>query len=235
MRAWSCAVLLLLVAGQAWSQEPRQRLALSGETKTEVRSVEPFSQIDLAAIGKVEIAIGDEFRVQVTADSNILPHVTTELVAGRLRLGLADGLDLPDQTEIRFVLHMPRIERAIVSGAGDLELNGELGSAVELELSGAGTIRAQGKVAQVSAIISGAGNLELHELAADNATVVISGAGNARVHASGSLEATISGVGDVLYRGAAHVQARVTGIGHVRNTEHPQNSSQGSAGGANPQ
>ena len=214
MRVLGSLAILLLV-GQVWAQDTRERIEASGVEKTDSRSVAEFSEVELEAIGKVKITIGDSFDVQVSADENVLPQVTTEVVDGRLKLSLREGIILPKNTDIRFAITLPKLARAVVSGAGDIHVAGDLGDSLALEISGAGSIHAEGEVDRLEGNISGAGNLELSKLNSTTAVIRISGTGNAQVYAVENLDAKISGVGNVRYQGTAKVQGKVSGIGHV--------------------
>ncbi len=214
MRLWISLAILLLVS-HVQAQETQRKIEPSGVAKSESRQLADFTQVELEAIGQVEIKLGDSFDVQITADDNVLPEVTTEVVDGRLKLSMRDGISLQGKVDIRFAIQLPKLERAIVSGAGGIHVTGDLGDSVVLELSGAGSIRAEGEVDRLEGELSGAGNLELSKLNATSAAIRISGTGNAQVYAAETLDAEVSGVGNVRYQGTPKVHGKVSGIGHV--------------------
>ena len=49
----------------------------SGTAKSEVRELQPFTEVDVGGVVNVELAIGATQRVEVSGDDNLVPLVTT--------------------------------------------------------------------------------------------------------------------------------------------------------------
>ena len=89
------------------------------------------------------------------------------------------------------------------------------GEKLNIDVSGAATIIADGSVDTVTVEASGACGLKMTELVAKNCTVDMSGAGSAKVHVTETLSAKLSGVGSVKYKGDPTVEESISGIGSV--------------------
>ncbi len=59
----------------------------SGVAATQTRAVARFSGLDLAGANNVTVTVGAPQSVVVHADSNLITHVTTRVVAGTLVIG----------------------------------------------------------------------------------------------------------------------------------------------------
>ncbi len=103
-----------------------------------------------------------------------------------------------------------------LSGAQDLILANYDQDSLELHLSGAGAVKAQGRTRRAVVEISGAGSLDLRNLPMDEAKVDFSGAGAATLDPRRSADISISGAGHVrLLTRPAHLHTDISGIGAV--------------------
>lgn len=211
--------LLVFLAGcGVW----RPGIAGSGISQSEFRNVGEFDQVDLSGFGTVNIHAGDRPTIRVTTDDNLLTHVNTYVENGKLKIKPRSLIN--PKSGLKVDVTVPNLVAARVSGAGDLNIN-DLGSEqLDLSVSGAGTINANGYVNNLSATISGAGEADLRELYAENVMIIVSGAGDASLNASESITARISGAGDIVcYGNPIHVDQHISGVGdfRIRTSEVP--------------
>lgn len=207
-----------------------------GRVKTESRKVSSFSAIAMTGVGELAVERGPACSVTVSLDGNLLPHYVTSVERGVLRLGFEQGTSVRDLTRLEVRVTMPAIEALGLSGAAKAEIHpGFSGKALDLELSGAGSLVAALDHRAVTAGISGAGRLALSGRAEDldlelsgtgrldgrdftiaRGKLGISGAGSATLRATESLDADISGTGSVRYYGDPRVTQHVSGVGSVQ-------------------
>jgi hypothetical protein len=186
----------------------------SGNARTETRSHEQFDRVAVRGVGEVNIVIGAEHRVTVTADDNLLPIYTSSVVSGELVLEPSESIQ--PKTPIRVEIVMPALRSASIVGSGDLNVTGLAQKEVEFKIAGSGELTGSGSVETVSTSIKGSGSIRLPDLAVRDATVSISGSGETVVNASENLSASISGSGDVRYVGnPKNVQKSISGAGEV--------------------
>jgi hypothetical protein len=183
---------------------------------SETRVLSDVRGVSLAAVGDVDVVIGDEESIVIEGEDNLIPLITTDVDDGVLTIGIADETSLDLNRPIHFQVTVNRLELAEISGAGTLSIADPGSDRVELLVPGAGTISVSGAVDQLTASISGTGNVEAARLAADDVIVDVSGAGTATVWAVNSLAVTLSGVGDVSYWGDPQVDQTITGAGDLR-------------------
>lgn len=190
----------------------------SGNPRTEARAHEKFDRVSVRGVGQINIVIGADHRVTVTADDNLLPIYTSSVVSGELVLEPSESIQ--PKTPIRVEIVMPALRSASIAGSGDINVSGLAQKEVEFRIAGSGEVTGSGSVETVSTSIKGSGSIRLPDLAARDAAVSIAGSGDTVVNASENLSASISGSGDVRYVGnPKNVQKSISGAGQVAPAE----------------
>ncbi len=232
LAAFSLALLLLAGCGIGL-------VVGSGNSVTEERPIENVKGVELSFVGDLRITQGNEEKLVITADNNMLPLITTEVNDGILEIGSKSTVGLQPTTELRYDLTVRNLDSLRLSGAGNGEMGGLTTQDLKVEISGAGNLTLNNVQArQVDALLSGFGNLEISGKASrqsvklsgagnysggDFATgatdVTISGLGNATVRADETLKAVISGAGNIDYYGQPQVSQQITGLGRVHSRD----------------
>ncbi|HZC04202.1 MAG TPA: head GIN domain-containing protein [Ktedonobacterales bacterium] len=188
----------------------------SGTVVTEPREVSGFTQIRLAGFGTLNITQTGTESLSITADDNILPHLTSEVINGTLELGVKPRLTFRPMKHIVYTVTVKSLEGIQLTGAGTIHASDIQATGFSVTISGAGDMTITGSAQSQTVKISGAGNYNGQAFQTASADVTITGAGNARINASETLNATVSGAGMVTYTGAPRVSQRITGIGSVK-------------------
>lgn len=186
----------------------------SGQTASEIREVKEFHAIDVGGVFEVEIVAQKEFSVEVEADDNLLPFITTRVRNGVLRIGTEKKLSTSNPLRIR--INAPDIEKIETSGASNLTIAGLKNEAISVDSSGASKIRLAGETAKLIIDLSGATKVDAEGLTAANGTVEASGASSALVNVSGKLQVDLSGASKVTYVGSpADIVKKTSGASSV--------------------
>jgi hypothetical protein len=180
----------------------------------QVRTVSDFDQVQVSGAFDVDIADGSARAVEVTADPDVLSHVTTQVADHELAIGL-DG-DVQTHHPIHVHVATPNVARVHMSGASHVVLHGVHGGNLRIESSGAGDVTADGTAAQVAIDVSGAGTVHTKALTTERADVKVEGAAKVEVFASKALDVNVSGAAEVRYAGhPPQVNQHVSGAAHV--------------------
>lgn len=235
-RLWAGAIMclvclaLLLMAGCGVGL-----VVGSGNAVTEEREISGVESVVLSFVGDLRITQGDEEKLVITADDNVLPLITTEVKNGTLTIGSKSTLGIPVINDLHYDLTVRDLNSLQLSGAGNAEMDGLKTGNLAVGVSGAGSLSIKNLQAdRVNANLSGVGNLALagkadrqtielsgagsysgEDLETGSTDVALSGLGGATVWATGSLNATISGAGNVEYYGNPEVTSQVSGLGNV--------------------
>jgi len=112
---------------------------------------------------------------------------------------------------------VPALETVSLTGSTDITILDIEQERMTVKVSGAGNVRANGRVTYLNAKISGAGAVKGKNLIADQADLKVSGAGKIKVFVSEKVDAKVSGVGSITVLGnPSHRQKNVSGVGSVK-------------------
>lgn len=210
----------------------------SGVVVSEKREVSAFTGVDVRYPASVTIKQGETNSITVESDDNLLPQLSTQVSNGNLiidntvsawsrRVNPSDKIiititvkdlrevDFPSAGEVILEGIQSDKLKLSVSGAGNTSLiEVQLGTC-EVNLSGAGSINANGEVNELNIDISGAGSFNGKDFKSNSASANISGVGSASLWVVNDLSASISGVGSVNYYGSPSIQKNISGLGSV--------------------
>lgn len=206
------AALLLAGCGGAFDDGP---------ARTEARSVGDFHSVNVRGAADASIRVGEAAGLSVTANDAILEDLRTEVRHGMLIVEQKGGW-IWSRKHLKLDITVPELREVVVSGAGDITVDGARGQSLELSLQGAGNLVAGGEIQSLTVHINGAGNASLGGLRAREARVVVNGTGDVTVNASEALDATVNGVGSVRYVGTPpRLETQINGVGGVERIEEP--------------
>ncbi|WP_455382619.1 head GIN domain-containing protein [Salinispira pacifica] len=233
-------LLFLLSSGESYASGNSESglfsgISGSGTVGTEVRELSGFTGVTIAGSGQSHITPGSSFRVEVTADQNLLRYVTTEVRNGVLVLGMKPGITVRRITRLEYRISMPTLAAATIKGSGSISLDSRAeGDRLALSIEGSGSITADVDVKTLVATISGSGDITVNGKATgqqikvagsgsvDNrgvssktVDVNIGGSGDVWVTCEEKLDANIAGSGNLYYRGGAQPSIRSAGSGRV--------------------
>ena len=210
-----------------------------GDLQTETRNITDFSGVSSSIGGKVYYKIDPVYKVEITAQRNILDVIQATKINGHLLLKIKDGVRIKSNEEIIVNISAPTADYLHLSGTGDLAVIGDINAVnldmgisgtgniaassinvtdkIKAEISGSGDINVQAGTARNEDLrISGNGKLFMDGVVAEKATTNISGSGDMQVNVSQTLDATISGSGSVYYRGHPLISTNISGSGKVK-------------------
>jgi hypothetical protein len=188
----------------------------NGKVETEGRSVSAFTSVSVSGSGTLRVREGSR-KVEITADSNLLPYITTEVSGGELKIGLKPFTSISHATKMEYDVTVPSLEGVRLSGSGDAYVDRFSGDSFSGSVSGSGGIKAALDYEKVELSVSGSGGFDA-EVKTDSLSFSCSGSGKAYLKGSAAKASIgISGSGDVLARdlNAKKVNVGVSGSGKV--------------------
>lgn len=205
----------------------------------ERREVAGFDEVVLEGSGTITLTQGEQDGLVIETDEKLMPRLKSEVVEGRLRLGLKSWLDIFTHfgfPPVRYYVTMREVHGVFISGSGKLQAgqiqtdrlrlktsgSGEMNveelraGDVEINFSGSGKAVLGGAVETQTVRISGSGEVHADHLDCAEARVHISGSGKVRVRASRRLDVHVSGTGDIGYIGQPNISQHISGAGKIR-------------------
>lgn len=205
-----------------------------GILATSERIVLPFEKISSGGSAEVRFHASQEYRIMVTADSNLAEYVTTDVRNNTLNTGTKR--DNCSFTKFAVDVYCPFLTGVSISGSGSFTGNdkitatafesavsgaGKIEGAIECDtfsakISGSGRVAVSGNCKDSNIGLSGSGDFYGNELSVNNAVFNIHGSGNANVNVTDSLKANIHGSGRLNYSGDPKtVESSVSGSGKI--------------------
>src|SRR5262249_28059470 len=102
---------------------------------------------------------------------------------------------------LQIIVSTSDVKRFVLAGAGEATLSNIKNDRVELVMSGAGKLSADGETKDADVALTGAGQIDAKNLHAVKAQANSTGAGEIDIYASEQLDAKTSGVGSINYYG----------------------------------
>lgn len=190
---------------QAWS---------SGEWNTVERDLDAFSSIRFIGVFEGEISVDGEETIEITGHGDLEGRILTRVEDGELEIKHASNSWRNSAVEV--VISASTLERVVIDGAGEFDIDGIDSESFELKLPGAAEIELSGECGELSIIVAGAASVDAEDLECDKAVVRISGTGHIALHANSEVEARISGLGNIeIYGEPEIVEKKIAGLGHI--------------------
>ncbi len=158
----------------------------SGDLVTEQYDFRDFTRVDVSHSFEVEIRRGDEFRVEVTVDDNLVDRLRVEQSGDAVRIGMDAGISFGTATK-RAIVVLPRLEAVSLSGASKGTVTGFAGrQSLNMTISGASTMTLTDIEAGDTVLdVSGASRVS-GDLLAEDVRLGASGASQIQLQGSGA-------------------------------------------------
>lgn len=203
----------------------------------ETRDLSGFSRVSFGVSGELFINIGNEFKVVLEGEKDVLEDIVTNVSGGKLVIK-KENWHLNSNEKVMVYVTMPDLKGLGVSGSGKAWIKDALKAEnLDLSVSGSGKLNTSdinitnldcsisgsgdiiiggGNSIKADISISGSGTYTGESLKIGTADISISGSGNCNCNVTEVLEASVSGSGHVSYLGNPKIDARVSGSGRVR-------------------
>ena len=214
-----------------------EKVVGEGILVSETRTTAPFNGIESEISGNVIYTQGNDYKVELTAQQNILNVMETPVLSGQLVVRFKNNVRVKSHEQITIKVTAPTITGIGLSGSGNVSVLSPLtggnfsfrlsGSGdmslptitcnnLETNISGSGSITiAGGTAATENFKISGSGDIDARNVLAKIVSTTTSGSGTLRLAASEKLDVKISGSGSVYYWGTPIVSTDISGSGRV--------------------
>jgi len=232
----SVAVVLLTAA--IFCFPSCRKVVGEGPLVTQTRTVGNFSGVSSEMSGKVNFSIAPEYKVEITAQQNILDVLNTNVVNGVLHIDFENNVRVREHEDLLINITAPYADYFRLSGSGNMNVQGDISAndlkvtlsgsgdisvqnaaiadKIDVEVSGSGNISiANGSAVNEDVDISGSGKVEMAGVTAENAVTHTSGSGDVKLALSKYLDAHISGSGSVFYHGNPIISTHISGSGRV--------------------
>ncbi|WP_283635347.1 head GIN domain-containing protein [Aquaticitalea lipolytica] len=233
--------LILLIAILTISTiQAQKKIKGNGNITTITRTTSDYEGIKCAGSFDYVLIAGDEGKITLEGESNLLDYIITEVKDGNLIVKTENHINLSPSWNKTVKITIPFKDinqvslagsgdlwnedkitsnnlKVALAGSGDVVLNIEA-STVESSLAGSGDLTLKGKTNSLEARVAGSGDFHGFDLQSNNTDVSVAGSGDAQVVCNGSLKARVAGSGDIKYTGNPKTEdTKVAGSGSISN------------------
>lgn len=184
-----------------------------GQAVADPRQVGSFTRIHADRGIDVRVSIGATQSVEVRAQSNILPIVTTKSDGGTLQITATRELDPLVSIEVTIVT--PQLDGVSVSTGATAVIDGVDSGRLELSVDAGAEVQATGAVATLRLEASGGGEAHLASLTVGRLEVEISGGAFAETMVTDVAVGSASGGAKLSVKGPGRVDVMSSGGGEV--------------------
>jgi hypothetical protein len=214
-----------------------EKVSGDGPVVNETRNISNFDGLDLRVAADVYFKQDANFKVEISAQRNILEVMETYVSNNKLVIKFRNDVRVRTHDPIIVQISAPSSSSFRLSGSGSISVTGALSpSSMELDISGSGNITIpqlttgyldarisgsgnininNGSATQQKLRISGSGSMDLVNILSEKADIETSGSGDIKVNATKFLDVKISGSGSVYYRNNPIINFSISGSGKV--------------------
>ncbi len=236
-----CGLVLMMFASCEFDSA-REKIHGNGDVQQKEVSIEGFYQVESNGAFQVNFIQDTLWKIELVAESNILPLIDVYKAGSKLIIENKDGYDFDLNHDIIVTIHHSGVGDVALNGAGTLDLGDLEYDEVTTRLSGAGSITGSVIAPQVDFILSGAGSVSA-KVDCNDLDASVSGQGNFNfegmathgiftVSGVGNIQAlnlvmdaawcTISGVGDAYLKVSENLHATISGTGNIYYSGSPE-------------
>lgn len=240
--AFACSCALVAAVTRVISQTgPVQG---SGTVIAENRPVGHFDRVSLSDLGTLIISQGDEERLTVETDDNLLRYVETRVRGGMLILGLGEGaggravrpskgityhlsvrqiagLEVADSGHIQAPALAVGYLEISVHDSGGVAVDSLVAHTLQVYVEDSGDVHLAGQVERQEVTVQDSGRYLAPRLQSRTAAVAASDSAEATLWAVGALDVTITDSGRVRYYGHPRRTQRLSGAGTLAGLGEP--------------
>ena len=181
----------------------------SGPTRSEARTVDAFTRVDVGNGIGVTVHVGGAQSVEVSAQENILPLIETTVEAGVLRIHSTESFTT--SAEITVATSVSALDGISVSGGSQAQIDGLHSDSLDIALSGGARLSAEGRVAEVTLDASGGARADLVTLTVKVMSVTLSEGAMVSLSVKDQLTGSASGGAVATVAGGAALDVQTSG------------------------
>lgn len=210
----------------------------NGQVVEEARQINDFEKLIVNGPFQVTVEEGDSDELIISGESNILPHITNNVINGFLILEQTYQNTLYISKPLIITVPTTMLKEIELNGTGSVSAPSFETEELHLHLRGDGKIQSDVNAEELSVVFSGAGEIEITG-AAQNSEMYLEGTGefhafdaiiqnldldmygkvNANIHVEKNLDVAIEGSANVIYMGDPEVTTYIIGSGTVKKKE----------------
>ncbi len=177
---YNVGIAIFLVSIMLWNTGCRKFPFLegNGSVVTEIRQSVSFNRIDNQGEFNVYYIPDTVFRVEIEAESNLIPYIRTTVNGNTLEIDSRENLN--SNYAMKVFVYSPVLVGVELSGSGLIVVQNAASGTFDVGLSGSGNIYGDVNTAYFNSTLSGSGEIDF-SMISDNVKAIISGSGKIKL------------------------------------------------------
>lgn len=212
--------LLHPLAAQSWGS--KKTINGEGSLVKQPIDLDGFTAIGLGLQADVYLTQGDDYRVEIEAQQNIIDALEKEVENDQWNIGFGNNVRVRNYKKATIWITMPTLSGVAIGGSGNITGETPFKNMGDLKIAigGSGDIKLAGDAKDVKLNIAGSGTIKAEDLKVANVKINIAGSGKTYIHVDdGDMNVSIAGSGKVFYKGSARIKTSIAGSGSVSSIE----------------
>lgn len=238
MKKWiiTSIVLTLTIHLNAQSWWNSKKVRGNGKITTVTRTTSDYDGIAVGGSFDVVLVKGNEGKITIQGEENIIPYIVTEIKRGNLNVKYKKNVNVRLTRKLTVTIPFEDIDKVSLGGSGNVvaeslikadQIKFNLGgsgnitakvsaSEVKTSIGGSGNIKLSGNTDELTCSIAGSGSIKAYGLKANTTKANIAGSGNIRTTVKNKIKASVVGSGSIYYKGnPKHIDSKSVGSGDV--------------------
>lgn len=228
-------MLTFTLQSQNWFGSSK-KIKGNGNITQITRTTNSYNAIAIGGSFDVILVKGDEGKITIEGEENILPYIETEVSRNTLKVKFKENTNISTTKKMTVTIPYKDIEslslggsgsisstslisatnfKVNIGGSGNIDINVDTNT-IKASIGGSGSIYLKGDTNALSCSIAGSGNINAYELKADELDASVAGSGNIKTTVISTIDAKIVGSGNIYYKGnPGNVKRKSVGSGDV--------------------
>jgi len=178
-------IACMLIAPSAfagWRDWGHDKIEGSGNVITQEREISSVDAVELATIGRMYIEIGNEEKLVIEAEDNVIEYFDVDVFGGRLTIDIKRDVNLRLNEPVRYYLTVKELTEVEVSSSGDIEVPDITADKFYVIVGSSGDIDMGNLTCTALDVrIKSSGDVTLRDVKAENTEIDINSSGDVRL------------------------------------------------------
>jgi hypothetical protein len=182
----------------------------NGTLKTENRKISGYNKVDITGSFKVNVNCNNAGTVEVKAESNILPLITSKISGDTLVISISKPISSNKSMELN--IDSPQISSVSLTGTDDISIKNIKTDTFTFDSTGSdANIDLQGSTDAFVLKVTGDGKIDAFNLISNKANINVMGDPKVKVNAAKQLNINVTGDAVVEYKGKPKINKKMLG------------------------
>ena len=208
----------------------------NGNVITASRTVTGFEGVSLGGSFEVQLVKGEEGKITIKAEGNIIPYIETAVEGNHLKIHYKKNTTIKTKKKVIVTVYFSNLESVSIGGSGklsstetikttnfDVNIGGSGKIILEVEatkvkasIGGSGDLLLSGTTKELNCKIAGSGSIQSYKLTTDELYATIEGSGSIKTTVKTKIKVKVAGSGSVYYKGnPKQINTKIVGSGNV--------------------